>query len=660
MGANCNATFEDAYSLGMARPRNAGAWTLTAFVALGTFALAFDEGTYPLTSRNSVAILALWLVGVGIATGFWPRAQIPVPAVVVGGLLAAFALWTALSTFWADSNERSVNEANRAVLYLAVFAVVVLSPDRGRHARRWIRGLAIGISAIGFLALASRLFPQHFDSGSASIVRDLFPSVETRLSYPVGYWNALATFLALGVPLLLFVATTERRALARALAILPLPALAVALYLTSSRGGILAAVLAAAAYTALTSRRWHAVGAIVVAGVASVIAVGFVIARDAVIEGQQTGAIRSEGRSAAALILAACIGAAVVYAVGSRFRVGSVPLRRAIGWGLAAAATLVVVAAAFAAHPARRFEDFKAEPAKSASTDIQAHLASGSGNGRWQLWQAAVDQFEEHPLAGEGAGSYEAWWAANGSLGLFVRDAHSLYLETLGELGIVGFLLIVAALGTGLVFGILRAFRSEGDGRAAAAALSAALLAFLFEAGIDWMWETTAVTVVAMVCLGLLTGPATVYRRSERIRAADRGAWVGISARAAAVAVVLVLVAAQAVPLLAQSAVGQSEDAVGRGDGAEALKTAKAAERIQPWAASTHLQRALVEELSGNVPAALAAIRRALARESGDWRLWVVAARLETKAGEFESARESLDRAVALNPRSRILAQFAR
>jgi hypothetical protein len=627
-------------------------------VALGTFALAFDEGTYPLTSRNSVAVLVLWLVGMGIATGFWPRAQLPVPAAVVGGLLAAFALWTAVSTFWADSNERSVNEANRAVLYLAVFALVVLSPDRGRHARRWIRGLAIGISAIGFLALASRLFPQHFDSGSASIVRDLFPSVETRLSYPVGYWNALATFLALGVPLLLFIATTERRALARALAILPLPAIAVALYLTSSRGGILAAALAAAAYTALTSRRWQAVGAIVVAGTASLVAVGSVIARDAVIDGQQTGAIRSEGRSAAALILAACIGAALIYAIGSRYRVGSVQLRRTIGWALAATATLVVVAAAFAAHPARRFESFKATPQKSVSTDLQAHLASGSGNGRWQLWEAAVDQFEEHPLAGGGAGSYEAWWAANGSLGLFVRDAHSLYLESLGELGIVGFLLIAATLGGGLVVGSLRSLKSEGDGRAAAAALTAALLAFLFEAGIDWMWETTAVTVVAMVCLGLLTGPATVYRRSERIRAVDRNAWARISARAAAVAVVLVLVAAQAIPLLAQSTVGQSEGAVRRGDAAEALRTAKAAEKIQPWAASTHLQRALVEELSGNVPTALAAIRRALARESGDWRLWVVAARLETKAGEFRSARESLDRAIALNPRSKILARF--
>ena len=475
----------------------------------------------------------------------------------------------------------------------------------------------------------------------------------------MGYWNALATFLALGVPLLLFVATTERRALARGLAILPLPAIAVALYLTSSRGGILAAALAAAAYTALASKRWHAVGAIVVAGAASLLAVSSVIARDAVIDGQQTGAITSEGRSAAALIMAACIGAALVYAIGSRYRIASVPLRRAIGWGLATTATLAVVVAAFALDPARRFESFKAIPPKSVSTDLQAHLASGSGNGRWQLWQAAVDEFEQHPVAGGGAGSYEAWWAANGSLEVFVRDAHSLYLEALAELGIVGFLLIAGALGGGIAVGILRATKSDGDGRAAAAALTASLLAFLFESGVDWMWETTAVTVVAVVCLGLLTGPATVFRRSKQIRAPERR-WIRVAARTAAVAAVLVLVVAQGVPLLAQSAVGQSQDAVGRGDGAEALRTAKVAEKIQPWAASTHLQRALVEELSGNVPAALAAIRRALARENNDWRLWVVAARLETKAGEFQKARKSLDRAVALNPRSQILARFAR
>ena len=106
------------------------------------------------------------------------------------------------------------------------------------------------------------------------------------MSHPVGYWNGLATLLALGVPFLLFVATSERRALARGLAIAPLPALAVALYLTSSRGGIIAAALAALVYLALTSMRWQATGAILVAGAASVGATLAVAAQDTVIAGE--------------------------------------------------------------------------------------------------------------------------------------------------------------------------------------------------------------------------------------------------------------------------------------------------------------------------------------------------------------------------------------
>ena len=95
-------------------------------------------------------MLALWSLATGVAIGFWPRAKIPVAALAVGGLLAAFALWAALSTIWSASVERSINEANRAVLYLALFLLVVVSTDRGRDARRWIRGLAIGIVGVGF------------------------------------------------------------------------------------------------------------------------------------------------------------------------------------------------------------------------------------------------------------------------------------------------------------------------------------------------------------------------------------------------------------------------------------------------------------------------------------------------------------------------------
>ena len=65
-----------------------------------------------------------------------------------------------------------------------------------------------------------------------------------------------------------------------------------------------------------------------------------------------------------------------------------------------------------------------------------------------------MDQFAERPVAGEGAGSFESWWAQNGTLRKFLRDAHSLYLETMGELGVLGLLALLGMFGTGFVAAI--------------------------------------------------------------------------------------------------------------------------------------------------------------------------------------------------------------
>ena len=89
---------------------------------------------------------------------------------------------------------------------------------------------------------------------------------------------------------------------------------------------------------------------------------------------------------------------------------------------------------------------------------MRGHLLSASSTGRWQFWKAAGEQFEEHPVVGDGAGSYEAWWAQHGSFAMFITDAHSLYLETLGELGVVGFALLLAAF----VLGSRRRFGGRG------------------------------------------------------------------------------------------------------------------------------------------------------------------------------------------------------
>jgi hypothetical protein len=314
------------------------------------------------------------------------------------------------------------------------------------------------------------------------------------------------------------------------------------------------------------------------------------------------------------------------------------------------------VALAVAVHPVKRVQDFKRLPDTSALTEedrIQAHLLSASGNGRWQWWESAVEEWRASPVEGGGAGSYEAWWTQHGTLPAFVRDAHSLYAETLGELGIVGFALLVAALGSGVLTGVRRLRRAEA--RTTVAALLAGFVAYLAIAGVDWMWELTVVSVVAMLLLGLLVGPATAVT-GPAAASARPARPAGLNIRAAT-AVVLVcaapfVIGSQLIPLLATLEVRRSQSAVVAGDGAEALSTAFAARRLQGWAASTHLQLALVQEQLGNLPAASRTIQEAISHDETDWRLWLVRARIETKLGEIPQARRSLHRAAELNPRS--------
>jgi Flp pilus assembly protein TadD len=54
----------------------------------------------------------------------------------------------------------------------------------------------------------------------------------------------------------------------------------------------------------------------------------------------------------------------------------------------------------------------------------------------------------------------------------------------------------------------------------------------------------------------------------------------------------------------------------------------------------------------GDLAGARSAIDDARSKDSRDWRIWLIAARLEAKDGAVASARVSLARAAALNPLS--------
>ena len=630
---------------------------LTVIVAAAVIWVAYDGGGHALPSRATLAIAVFWGIVVGLGFGVLSLAGLPRGTAIVGGLIAALALWTLVSIFRSPSAEGAFNEFNRVSLYFGVYVLVVLASTR-RTIGRWADALALAIVAVAVLALVSRLFPGSFsDRGLAAFL----PSAATRLSFPLGYWNGLGVFVGLGVPLLLRIALVGRGTWVRGLAVAPLPAMASVLYLTSSRGGFATAIVGIVVFVALTERRWSAAGAAAVASAASALAIVALLDRQELVNGPLgTELVREQGRSAALLVGLACAMSGVAYAAGVRLLGPRIQLGRTIDRIAVAAAVVALAAGIVASDPAQRLETFKQTPQQAGldggSDFVRTHLLSGSGSGRWQFWSAAIDQWREHPLLGEGAGSYEAWWAEHASFSYFVRDAHSLYFEVLGELGIIGFVLVVALVLAGIGVGARRALSASGQMRVTIAALASVFCAFAFAAGVDWVWELAAVSVVALAALALITGPSTVPLEPVRVaRPGESPDWnlrrrvlfgvaVGVTA--------WILLCAQAIPLLADREVARSQDAVARGDLAEAADSAETARRIQPWAATPNLQLALVSEEAGDLDRARTWIDRAIERNGRDWRLWLVSARIETKLGQVAAAERSLRRAAELNPRS--------
>lgn len=620
-------------------------------VAVAIFVVAYHDGGYSSIDRSLIAVPLTWAFALGVGFGVWPLTRPPAAALRVGLLVALFALWTVLSVLWADSAETVLDEFNRVALYLVVYCVAVVAAARA-SAVRYANAAALALCAVAAVSLWSRFFPGSFAERG---LPEFLPASAVRLSFPVDYWNGLGILLALAVPLLLRIGT-ETSWPTRGLGVLPLPMIGTAIYLTSSRGAVVTAVVAASAYVALTSHRWDAVAVAVAGTVGSVACVWFVGRHQALVDGP-ISSVGGDGRAASLFVVLASVSIASIFDVATRL-FPRIRLSRAVGRGAAVALVLGVLTAGLLSHPLAHFESFKRPPATqtgSAGNFVSSHLFSGNGSGRWQFWQAAVSEFESRPLVGHGAGSFAAWWAQHGTISYYVVDAHSLWLEVLGELGVVGFALLAAVFVLGMLGGVSRLRNAGENDRPLIAALLAIVVAYVVAAGIDWMWELTIVSVVAFASLGLLLGPATVRTGglraaagSAQLRPTNTTSW----ARAAVLLVACGLICAHGIPLLESFEIQASQLAVQSGNGNEALAHASAARRIEPWASSPYLQLALIHERLGEPERAHAAILNAIERDRRNWRLWLVAARIEVRQARIRLALESLRHARQLNPRS--------
>ncbi|MGZ4336024.1 MAG: O-antigen ligase family protein [Gaiellaceae bacterium] len=614
-------------------------------VAAAVFALSYADGGFAPTTRSYAGIAAWWLLGAGAAIGIaGARAGINRLALAAVGLLAAFAVWILISVNWATDAERAFAQFNQVSLYVAVLAIAIVLA-RLLPASWVVGGVALALCAIACVALVSRCFPSTFGLQPGRLI--LTP-LANRLSFPLGYWNGLGIEVALAYPLLLAIMTSRRSRVASALAALPLPILAADMYLTSSRGAFAAAAVGVIAYVVLTPRRWAAAAALVVAGAAGAGAVAALVHKKALVNGAMNTALGvHQGHRAALLIGIACVATALVWLGLAELgrRLPTPP--RLVGVAIVVAVVGLALVAIVASHPVAKFDQFKNNSAVTGSgTYTQNHLLGSSGSGRWQFWSAAVSEFKAHPLNGGGAGSWEAWWLQHGSLPVPSEFAHSLYLEALAELGIVGLLLIAGAVVVAVVGAIRSALALQSGEIAAAAACG---IAFFAAAAYDWVWQLAGIAMVGVGMLGFALGALPAQRAS---------AWGRFGALRPALALVAVAaIIPQYVVLAAGSHLRNSQVAFNARNGPRARSEALAAKAIEPWAASPYLQLGFVAEAEHHWAEAAGWGRKAIQHSRRDWNVWANAAIFETRNGNIRAARRDLAEARRLNPHSTVLAK---
>jgi hypothetical protein len=455
--------------------------------------LGFNAGGYFPDTQGFVTIIALLGVACWIAFAPRPFGNVSWPLLLTTLALAGFAFWTLVSGSWSNAEGRALIEFERVLLYLCVFLLFGLSLRELTQVRWLIWGVAGAITLVCFAALITRLYPDAWT---------IRPGLEeNRLSYPLTYWNALGLLAGVGVILSFHLASRasgpwESRVLGAA----AVPVTATTVYLTFSRGAIAATVAGVLVYL-IVGRPRGVLSGLFSTVPAAALAVGVAYETDGLASADAVSAAPAEFHGLGIIIGLSALGAALLRGLLLRLdslagglEFPSLGTKRAtlLVLSVAVVAAACAVALNLPGELREQYDRFARGEPVSTGGDLRARLTQPGSAARLEQWEVALDEFGAAPVRGHGAGTYELAWQRNRPNGSNVIDAHSLYLEVLAELGIVGLTLLLAAL-----VAILGAFawRARGPGRPTFAALLAAGTAWALHAGVDWDWELPAVTL---------------------------------------------------------------------------------------------------------------------------------------------------------------------
>jgi hypothetical protein len=561
---------------------------LAALGALLVAALVLGEERFFWVGAAAVVLAAAVL-----AAALW--GELPQPVLTRAGLVcvvlfAAFALWSGASILWSDAPDRSWDFFNRALVYLAFLCLGLFA------ARRRYPDLLAGL---GGLLLAWALFEKVFalDDGRRA-----------RLNEPIGYWNTLGLLGAFAVPLAL-------RLGSRLLSVLLLYGAFVAILLTQSRGGLLLAGLAGAAWLALEREGRYEAALRVAVSVPPALLVGLV--------GLSLDGVSDDGRPHSERLadglwlgLALLVGVGVVAAL-SRFELPASVLRGA------ARVVVPVAVVALLFLGVRAVSDFS-EPV---TPESGIRFTEASGNNRAQWWEEAGRGFADNPVVGNGAGAFQVTHRRYRESNVEVREPHSLPLQLLSETGVVGFALFLGSVAAAAL--AVRRERALG------------LVVVLFALGVlfDIHWDFTAAGAVAFATLGVL------LPRGERVGGRQTLWAAGVAALALGGAYSL------GAPWLADRRVDQAFEAIEAGELGIAAERAQQARALNPTSVEPLFTLGQIQDAQGQFDRAREYYARAVEVQPANREAWFQLGRLEYEFERYDDALIRFNRVFELDPR---------
>jgi O-antigen ligase/polysaccharide polymerase Wzy-like membrane protein len=449
----------------------------------GPTAIAFFSGGYFDEARAWAGLISWILVLVALielralprGRGIW----------MALGALVLLGAWTLASMAWAPIPDAAYHACQLVFLYAGALLATTLLLRGGRAQPLVEPALLFGALIVIGYGLSERLLP-----GLLHFARSL--SAQGRLEQPLTYWNAMGELAAIGLVLAARVSADDTRPAAlRALATAAAAPLGMGLYLSFSRGAVVACLIGLLVLLAAAARREQLASILL-----TLAAAGLGALSAAPFHGlaSLTGTLPTRelqgGIALVALLMIMTAAATAQITMTGRMEGGRLSLPRrstavALALGCLALAAVIFVGGA---------EGTSRQVATQASRFVTL------GSNRYAFWSVALHAFSAQPLHGVGAGSWQVWWLRYRPFAGFARDAHSLPLQTAAELGLIGLALLLAFF-SGVVRSARAALRFEP--RRAAGPL-AGFVVYAAHAPLDWDWQMPAVTLVGLVLAGSL------------------------------------------------------------------------------------------------------------------------------------------------------------